>query len=548
MANSASYNPPGVRVEEQGSAIVPAPIALSDIVAIVSEVPASQPGFEVIKFNDNDDDVTANAAVALSKVGIVTGSIKIRSFDGSAAYENSDFTVTSSGANDYTSTKSITRVTRSATVTTDFTSSVDTYTIPAANARGVHDIKLVDGDDNVYDEYVDWTFDRFNNRIKRLATGTLPNDGTDITISYRYGIEDTETVVVEYQYANADYYEQRLFVELEEVFAAFGAPFNPNGTPNPVSLMAQMVFSNGGPNTMVRIVPVNPHRTDVTKTVPNLADWQLAIEDIDVEGVSTILETKGHVETQGAIIQFVQGEYNNGYSMMTYLGRDGTVESLNATVLGNYAEAINSERVVLVSGCIDGKMTTLDTFSTSGDVTRIVGEQYAAGALAGGFTNIKIYETMTRKGIAGIRVPKSVKVPLLNNAAASGICVIENREGFMRVRHAITTASADINKREISVIRSKDFIVRSLKDMLDRAVIGMPITASTEFLVQAAATSVLDRMAIGQVLDRYNDPQVSRDATDPTRLILRFSYLPTYPLNEILVIFNISSLGVTLAA
>lgn len=86
----------------------------------------------------------------------------------------------------------------------------------------------------------------------------------------------------------------------------------------------------------------------------------------------------------------------------------------------------------------------------------------------------------------------------------------------MRVRHGVTTMFSDVNQREISVVRAKDFVIKSLREVLDRTVIGMLMEPDVDFLVQAAATNVLDRMKASYIIADYQTPRYSRTST--TRL------------------------------
>jgi hypothetical protein len=253
-----------------------------------------------------------------------------------------------------------------------------------------------------------------------------------------------------------------------------------------------------------------------------------------------VVETSGLVEIHGFLIQNTLGAAQYNQTRMAILGRDKTKDTaLTRDQLQDYAQAINNQRVIMTS---PAQLLTLDTIG--GDL-KTVGGQYGAAALAGLLTNIRFQDTPTRRPIAGVRTRVPEREVLLNEDSAAGLCVLENRKGFMRIRHGLTTMFSDINRREISVVRAKDFLIKSLKEMLDASVIGMLMEPDVDFVVAAAMTSVLDRMKNGYLIADYEQPQVYQDATDPTRLLARFSYLPNYPVNEILIQFSISPLGAT---
>jgi hypothetical protein len=526
------YRPPGVYAQEEVRTIIPSPIPNNDAVAIVSEVPPATPFAQRLA-------LSGLGAFQLEKKGIVTGSIKIFNREETVEYlAGEDFLISSSGAVDYNSFKSVTRV-ENEVEDEAFTLDSGTQTYTPINNRGVHNYVLrTEGTTpKTYVEFVDFVYDRYAGRFRRLDSGTLPIDGTEILLSYNYGIANNEEVLITYNYSDVEYYSHHLLNDVAEVYGLFGPSWLPDGTINPMALMASIVFANGGPQTQVLCVPVNPHAITVTKTDATLAEWQLAFDSIAEDEVSMILETSGEVSTHGYLISHVLGASAYNQERMGFLGRDGVVAQIPRNDLRNYAAAINNQRIVLAS-----PSRFLTENQNTGQLV-YVGGQYGAAALTGRITVGRVQDTLTRKPIFAVRTSAPEAEPLLTGDTAKGLCVIENRSGFMRVRHGVTTMFADVNQREISVVRAKDFLIKSLRDVLDKTVIGMLMEPDVDFLVQGAATNVLDRMKNAYVIADYNAPQCYQDRNDPTRLILRFTYLPNYPVNEILIQFGISSFG-----
>lgn len=523
----ATYRAPGVYTREVIESILPSPIPSNNVVAIVTEVPPSTPYREILT-------LSGNAPVRLQKKGIDLSTVEVLSRDEHTTYlQATDYTLTTTDTNAYEAYTELSRVSNQATETLSFSDADRTYN--PVNGRGVHDIVLSDAT-NTYEEYLDYTYDRFSNTLHALPGGRIPTDGTQLTLQYKYGIEDGETVVVQYRYADEEYYSPHLFGNSREVFNLYGEPWTDEG-PNPASLAASLVFVNGGTETQVLVVPVNPHSSNIEKDYVTLADWQIALENLNDDYVYMVCETSGDTNVHSFVVQNVSAAVEYSQFRMAFLGRDGVRVPIGRQELRDYAEAINNQRVVMVSPAV---VQALDT--VGGDL-REVGGQYAACALAGLVSRLNFYETPTRRPVAGVVIPKQERETLLTADSASGLCVIENRRGFMRVRHGLTTMFSDINRREIAVVRAKDFMIKSMKEALDNSVIGLSMEPNTDMIVAAAATSVLDRMVNSYVIAAYNQPQVLQDTSDPTRLLLRFSYLPNYPMNEILIEFSITPFG-----
>lgn len=537
----AVYRPPGVYAFEEIRSIAPSPIPNADVIAIVSEVPSAAPHAERIVLSGTNP-------VQLSKEGVVGNSIEVYSRDEFTNYiAGTDYAVVSSAINDYGSTKTIARVPRR-TVDEIATFSTASRAYKLINGRGVHDIlvETVSGTaTTTYQEYVDYTYDAYSNSLIALPNGRIPTDGSQVLITYSYGIEDGEEVLVKYNFSNAEYYGHYLLNDESEIFARFGYPFKDNGSPNPMSLAAWIAFSNGGPQTQVLAVPVNPHAVIATRTVPTQVEWQEAFDSIVEDSVSIVLETSGTLDYHGLAYSHVLGASQYNQERIAVLGRDGfndaAIRGLDnpaqKQALRDQARAFNYKRTVLVS---PSKWETVDT--VNGEIKNL-GGQYAAAALAGRLTVYNRQDTMTRKPIVNLRSRAIESQPTMNEDAFAGLCVIENKGGFMRVRHSITTAYSNVNHRELNVIRAQDFLVQSMRDSLDRSVIGMLMEPDVDFMVQGAVTSVLDRMKNSYVIADYQAPQVFQDTNDPTRLRVRFEYLPNYPVNEISVEFSITPLG-----
>lgn len=538
-----AYRPPGVYAQEEVRSIIPSPIPNTDVIAIVSEVPAAAPFTERLVVKDTSTGTPA--PLALKRKGVVGTSIRVFSRDEFTEYINgTDFDITSSGTIDYNSTKSITRR-HNSVIGETFTLSDATKSYTPLNSRGVYNLVVRTAATTTspaitYVEFRDYVYDRYSRKIRPLPGGILPTNGTNILIDYNYGIANNEEIVVKYNYADVEYYGHKLFQDAVEVYAHYGFPWNPNGTPNPMSLAVSIAFSNGGPQTQVLAVPVNPHAIDPAKTIATLAEWQLAFDSIAEDEVAIVTETSGLVATQGYLISHVLGASAYNQERIGVIGRDNTKDASGRTELRNYAKAINNQRIVLAS---PSRWETIDT--TNGG-TKVVGGQYAAAAIAGGLTLNRVQDTLTRRPINGVRTAAPEAEPLLTGDTASGLFVIENKSGFMRVRHAVTTMFTDVNQRELNVVRAKDFLIKSLREALDRSVIGRLMEPDVDFLVQGAATNVLDRMKNAYIIADYEAPSVFQDFNDPTRLRLRFNYLPNYPVNEISIEFGISSLGTSI--
>lgn len=535
----AFYRPPSVYAREETGSIVPTAIPEGGMVAIVSEVPKSTPHRQY-------PTLVGTTPVDLDKKGIRSESFDVRSRNGLVRYvEGEDYLITSTDTVDYRAFKSIARIANSIQNET-FTLDAGTDRYSLINGRGAHDIVVTSTDPvssvvTTYEYQKDFIYDSYQNELIALPNGVIPRDGTTVEVSYNHGIEDGEEIRVEYRYADEEYFSQVVTDTYDDIERRFGQPWNEDGSENRMSLAASIVFANGGPRTMIMCVPVNPYVNDEEVGTVNLVDYQRAIDSITDDEVGLVVETTGDLNIQSTLIQnTISAATDFEQPRMALLGRDFRRDEAERNQIKEYARSMNQERIVVVSPI---RWKTLnDVYGEEVEV----GGQYAAAALAGLLSSLAVQDTPTRKLIAGLRPLESrQKEGLMNSDADDGLCVIENRAGTVRVRHGITTARGDRNKQEINVVRAKDFIIKSLKETLDPVIIGRLLEPNLDMVAQSTASRILDSMKNDYVLADYSVPEVQVDPNNATRLILNFTYLPNYAINEVLISFALSDLGTT---
>jgi hypothetical protein len=85
-------------------------------------------------------------------------------------------------------------------------------------------------------------------------------------------------------------------------------------------------------------------------------------------------------------------------------------------------------------------------------------------------------------------------------------------------------------------------MVETIKDRLDTQAIGnIPADDRAAFTVQLMVESSLDEMVSDGVIVSFKNVQTRSFANDPTQLEVRFSYLPSFPLNYIAIKFSIDT-------
>ena len=111
---------------------------------------------------------------------------------------------------------------------------------------------------------------------------------------------------------------------------------------------------------------------------------------------------------------------------------------------------------------------------------------------------------------------------------------------IFRVRHGITTAVTDVNKREASVVRAKYVLAYELKKSLDGLIGTVASMNEAPMIVASQVNSLLSQLVLGGLIGSYQNLN-TRLLDNPTTVEVRFEYAPLYPINNINVVFTINT-------
>ena len=389
------------------------------------------------------------------------------------------------------------------------------------------------------------------------ATLTIARSAGTTTIG---GSADKLNVRVSYRATPSDYWLPTRCFSQSDVENKYGPAFDSAGNIlNAVSFGTALAFANGANSVVVQaLFTEGTPRTNPTGTLQNWEDTLVNLRDIEDINVIVPLIASGGLSTSptdGLNLQILTAVQNHIAYMaeqqqqlvVAVCGEDSTGGTLAAKdVLQTHAESLGSNpyssQMVLVSPA---------AFQFANPVTGLtsnMGGQFVAAAVAGRLAAFPVQTPLTRKQVNSIIGVIDTRTETEKDQdAQAGLLVVEAKRGRIQVRHAITTSQESVANRELSVVRAKHYMMNNIRVALEDQVIGQMILDNTAtFRVQLLVADELQQLIdIGAIVS-YNSIQVARDNVDPTALNVRFSYLPTFPLNHIAISFSIdSSSGVT---
>jgi hypothetical protein len=355
------------------------------------------------------------------------------------------------------------------------------------------------------------------------ADATANNNSQPLT-----GIASGDTVVVNYSFTDQNYYEPTLFDDYSDVITKYGPPTDANGlVSSKLSYAIRLAFLNGA-SEVIGVAASADTQTPLEAALAQLEDEP----DVNIIAIANGASFAAGSLYAHLVKMNAQGLYRIGIA-----ARDGSTSTPTAATLRSAAQALNEESLRYVN---------VSCLRTSNSVTGSqlnLGAQFAAAAVAGMTAARDVQVPLTRKTIAGfegINDKRTESEKALDSAA--GLLVIEDRGGVLRIRHDITTAVGDVNKREASVVRAKYALAKRVRDALDTSVVGsvLPLDRGPT-LVETVVRSVLEGLVVEEAIAAYSDVKGRLLSGDPTTVEVRFSYTPAYPINNINVVFQINT-------
>lgn len=359
---------------------------------------------------------------------------------------------------------------------------------------------------------------------------------------------DALQVKITYQATPSAYWEPTRLTSSADVERKYGPAFDTDGTINsPLTFAAGLAFMNGASEIICQPLFGNTVSSPVAPTANSSSEWELALTKLrtrtDVNVIVPIVSSSD-LPTGDTLVSSILNTVANHISYMANLGEgiaaicggDSTVsgQSSEAT-LRSQAEALNNERMALIS---PGAFYFVNFQNT----LMQIGGQYAAACAAGAMARYGVGATLTRKPLAGLSGVVELKDDgTKNDDAASGLMVVHtNRSGNVEVRHGRTTNVTSAATSELNVVRSKLYMMESLRVAVDTQVIGKIIAdGRAPLAVSSIVSNVLENLVQRNIITTYFGMTARLSESNPTQVEVRFAYRPAFTLNNVTIEFNI---------
>lgn len=368
--------------------------------------------------------------------------------------------------------------------------------------------------------------------LANLSTSTAVDNNSDVTVSTNpksvAGINSGDSLLVQYKFADEDYYIPTLFEDFADVIDKYGAPFDATGNINSeLSFGANLAFANGASQIIGVALPANYNSADINNALTKLEDE---------EDVRVVVVLDGTATTATAVNAHINTCNNKKLYRVGIVGRDGVAESVSIQGLRDNASAISNEAIQMISPPIVQYRNGFEGRNVN------IGSQYAAAAMAGMYSSRLPQEPLTRRTLAGLIGLGSKRTKNAKDVdAQSGLTVLEDRSGILRVRHSISTDRTSINTQEFSVTLAKHNMLHDVIAVLENQIVGQVIADELAALhIVNSVSTILDRKRALGIIVAYQGLRARPVSGDPTTYNVDWQYKPSYTINNVSISFSIN--------
>ncbi len=338
---------------------------------------------------------------------------------------------------------------------------------------------------------------------------------------------------ISYLYAKQDY-SPRIYQMLATIEANFGN-VAPNNT---ASLGAYLCILNGAVLIgilQIQVVPGTGQASDQS--------YINAIDQLDTPLPGNVkpdilIPLTGSTAVAGALTNDceTQSSIRNQAERMGFIGFSSGTSPSNAQ---NVAKSLVSSRMVAFYP--DSSTITL-TDETGQAFNSIIDGTFFGTAVAGVVVSpsVDVATPYTHRRLQGFTQLNVTLDPVTaNQTAVAGITLIDDLgNGFLRIRQGLTTNMASILTRLPTVTQIADFVQQQSRAILD-SYVGLKFLSSRTNEVVVTMTGLFKSLVQAEIVGAFTGMSAIIDPGDPTILDFTMYYSPIFPLEYLVLTFNL---------
>jgi len=327
---------------------------------------------------------------------------------------------------------------------------------------------------------------------------------------------------VRYNYTQEDRYEVKTWFDVDDLESFYGSAIDKEtgSIINPLSFGARLASANGC--QFIQTVGVKED---------SIIEWRNALEKLKtLDNLDVVVLLTFNPILFADLVSFLN-EFSDTsiFPMFILGGRKGISEDdiLNAIPAGG------NERIIALGNPYGYY------FNPVRNTLMEIDGYYIACAVAGKLLSQPIQTPLTKRIISGIYSVPKITERRANYYTSRGLLMLSNKNNNVEVRHGVTTKFGNSATREISVVRSKYYMLRSLIEDLNNTIVGTALDDYTVISVKSIVAGRLDILKGSKIISEYMDVKARLNPTEPTRVDVKFKYRPSWPINYIVIQFSI---------
>lgn len=349
-------------------------------------------------------------------------------------------------------------------------------------------------------------------------SGLEPKNGDFYFISYRFLKQDFSTRIF------------RQFKTIQQNYGNLSAE-------NRVTLAAHLAIDNGAVLvgiTQVLKVP-NTNQASAQSFVDAISGLATPLRGNIKPDIIVPLSTDTAV--YAALMQHCElmSNVRNQSERMGFIGFAAGTQPINAQTI---ARSLVSSRIVAFYP--DSAVVTL-TNELNQNFDTLVDGSFFAAAVAGAVVSpaVDVATPYTRRRIQGFTaIPRILDAVESNQTAVAGITLLEDLDPIIRIRQGLTTNMTSVLTRLPTVTQISDYTSQQARSVLD-AFIGTKFLSSRVNEIEVSLTSLFKQLIQQEVVAAFTGIQATIDPNDPTILDAVAYYQPIFPLEYIVLTFNL---------
>jgi len=364
------------------------------------------------------------------------------------------------------------------------------------------------------------------NTIDWSASGDEPSSGSIYYVSYTTEVPATA-------YTPTLYFDENL------IFPTHGNRVRVDGSINPVVVGSNLAFLSGALGVIVAqldlrsaVDPAHPTgqeiedaytdaTTGIIEKLEKITDFKLFLVPLDAGLLGT--QYANDLLFNHAVVASLPE--NKQERTVIAAVETGTTAAQFEALAQNYA----NERMV-VPAAPNGEVS-VSGFSGTYDQT------YLSAGFAGLLCSRGIGRAVTDQVVRNVGLVDDFTPRQMRDFVRVGVSPFTTRDTLTRAVFPITTDTTNSVVEDLAVQDIADYTRRTWREVLQRNFIGIPITASTPQVLEAASRTILDDMISNGILADYEDIRAVQDASEPRLIEIYGRVKPAFPLQFIDVNF-----------